>query len=87
MGLLGKLFHHEEPEGLKRYVHVEGMVCANCQKHVQESLQALPGVKSAKVDLAKKEATVITDDAVTDNDLIKTVVDAGYSVSGIDKAN
>lgn len=87
MGLLGKLFHHEEPEGIKKLVHIDGMVCANCQKHVEESLKAVPGVKSAKVSLEKKEATVISDDSVTDETLLKAVVNAGYAVTGIDKAN
>lgn len=34
---------------------VEGMHCANCKNAVEKAVSAIPGIKSAKVDLDKKE--------------------------------
>ncbi len=37
---------------------VDGMACANCANEVAHHLETVPGVKSAKVDFARKWATV-----------------------------
>lgn len=34
---------------------VNGMHCANCSKSVENAVKAISGIKSAKVDLDKKE--------------------------------
>lgn len=34
---------------------VDGMHCENCKKTVEDAVKAIPGIKSAKVDLDKKE--------------------------------
>lgn len=34
---------------------VNGMHCENCKNAVEKAVSAIPGVKSAKVDLDKKE--------------------------------
>jgi len=57
---------------------VEGMTCNHCKMRTEKALQGVSGVKSVKVDLAAKEA-VITGDAERAQ-LVKAVVDAGYSV-------
>lgn len=36
-------------------IKVNGMHCANCKAAVEKAVSAIPGVKSAKVDLEKKE--------------------------------
>ncbi len=38
----------------KAVVHIEGMSCGHCVMRVEKGVAALPGVKSAKVDLGKK---------------------------------
>lgn len=42
---------------------VDGMACPNCAKHVAETLQAVPGVKSAQVTFETKTAVVELDPA------------------------
>jgi len=42
---------------------VEGMACPNCAKHIEEELAAIPGVRTATVDFATKNATVTLDPA------------------------
>lgn len=36
-------------------IKVNGMHCENCKNAVENTVKAIPGVKSAKVDLNKKE--------------------------------
>lgn len=36
-------------------IKVNGMHCANCKKAVEEAVARIDGIKSAHVDLAKKE--------------------------------
>ncbi|MCM0759534.1 cation transporter [Sporomusa sphaeroides DSM 2875] len=57
---------------------IEGMSCGHCKMSVEKALQAIPGVVSASVDLAKKEAHVTgTANRVA---LVKAVEEAGFDV-------
>jgi copper chaperone CopZ len=40
---------------------VEGMACANCAKHIEHELEAVPGVRKASIDFATKTAKVTLD--------------------------
>nr|WP_144352911.1 cation transporter [Sporomusa termitida] len=54
------------------------MSCGHCKMSVEKALQAVPGVISASVDLAKKEALVTgTADRAA---LVKAVEDTGFDV-------
>ena len=66
---------------MTKTLHIEGMMCAHCQAHVEKALNALPGV-SASVNLEAKTAAVTGD--VSDEALKKAVEDAGYQVTGIE---
>lgn len=58
---------------------VARMDCAACPITVRVALEKVPGVKSAKVDFAKKTAVVIYDPArAAPQALIKASTDAGY---------
>ena len=58
---------------------VPGMIWAGCQTSVQKSLEAAQGVKSAAVDLDKKEAVVVYDDQQTNAEaLTKATSAAGF---------
>ncbi len=60
---------------------IEGMMCDHCRKRVEDTLNALPGVR-ATVDLGKKQA-IIDADATPAEVLAKAVTDAGYTVTAI----
>lgn len=61
---------------------IEGMMCNHCRKRVEDTLNALPGVR-ATVDLKAKQAVI--DAGTTSADaLAKAVTDAGYTVTAID---
>lgn len=68
---------------MKKVLSIEGMTCGNCKRHVTEALQEVSGVKSATVDLAKKNAVVESDVEVSDETLKNAVSEAGYAVTGI----
>ena len=68
---------------MKKTIKIEGMMCSHCTGRVDKALNALDGVTAA-VSLEDKAAYVTVDGAVTDEELKKAVVDAGYEVTGIE---
>ena len=68
--------------GMKKEMKIEGMSCSHCSARVEKALNALDGV-SASVDLEGKTAHITLDGNVSDEDLTKAVVDAGYEVVSI----
>lgn len=60
---------------------VEGMTCEHCAKHVTEALESVVGVKSAKVSLKKKEATIKYEAPAEFSNLEAAVVGAGYKLA------
>ncbi|TDW25779.1 Cu+-exporting ATPase [Breznakia blatticola] len=68
---------------MNKVIHINGMMCANCERHVNNALNALDGVE-AKVDLANNLANVTLSKDVDDATLTKAVTDAGYEVTSIE---
>ncbi|MEI3527933.1 MAG: heavy metal-associated domain-containing protein [Bacilli bacterium] len=66
---------------MKKIIVINNMKCEHCTSKVEGSLNALEGVKSAKVNLAKKEAIIHGD--VEDSVLEEAVNKAGYEVVSI----
>jgi copper chaperone CopZ len=64
---------------MKTPLQIEDMSCEHCVKHVTEALEAVPGVKSAKVSLKAKNAVVDHQDDVSLVVLKDAVVEAGYT--------
>ncbi len=62
-------------------VAVKGMDCAECTRHVQHAIAALPGVESVNVFLSSEKAVVRLDPVRVDLPVIRKAVEgAGYSV-------
>lgn len=71
---------------MKKIITVDGMSCEHCVAAVKSSLEKLDGVKTVKVDLKKKTATVKLSDSVADDVLNAAVTEAGFTpVSVIEK--
>ncbi len=68
---------------MKKVVSIEGMHCEHCAAAVTNALEALEGVKSAKVVLKKNSATVKLTDYVSDEAIAKAVEDAGFKATEI----
>ncbi len=67
-------------------LNIEGMSCENCVKHVREALEDLKGVSSVEVNLSQNQARVETGDVFDESGLGVAIDDAGYELTGIDKA-
>jgi Cd2+/Zn2+-exporting ATPase/Cu+-exporting ATPase len=67
-------------------VPIRGMDCADCTRHVQHAIAALPGVTQVEVFLGSEKAVVRLDPAQVDLPAIrKAVAEAGYSVPEPDR--
>jgi len=66
---------------MKTNLNIEGMSCEHCVKSVTTALQAVEGVKKAKVNLKKASAVVEHSDSVTIDALKKAVEDAGFKIA------
>jgi cation transport ATPase len=72
----------EDSEGentMTKTMMIDGMTCSHCSGRVEKALNALDGV-AATVDLAQKTATITLSKEVSDDLLISTVTEAGYTV-------
>ena len=58
---------------------VTGMTCAACSARVEKVTKAVPGVKSAEVNLLAGSMQVETDNPEVAKDIIRAVQDAGYN--------
>ncbi len=61
-------------------LHIEGMSCQHCVRHVKEALEEMAGVQSANVDLEAKTATVEHAAEVTRAAFAEAIDDAGYEL-------
>ncbi|KNC95245.1 copper-exporting P-type ATPase CopA [Trabulsiella odontotermitis] len=61
---------------------INGMSCASCVSHVQNALQAVPGVTQARVNLAERTALVMGSASAAD--LVQAVEKAGYGAEAIE---
>lgn len=71
---------NKEEKQMVKTLDIEGMMCANCQKHVQKALEGVGGVTQVVVSLEENKATVTTDAGVEDQALIDAVTESGYTV-------
>ncbi|HEX6037755.1 mercury(II) reductase [Longimicrobium sp.] len=63
---------------MKLDLQFRGMTCLSCAQHVQEALQAVPGVRSALASYPTQRGTVTMDEGVDPHALISAVAAVGY---------
>ncbi|MCX6143267.1 MAG: heavy-metal-associated domain-containing protein [Ignavibacteriales bacterium] len=69
---------------LKTTIKVPTIVCGSCVTTVTNALKKVDGVKTAKVDLKKKTATVTyASTKATVDKLEKAIADAGYDANDV----
>ncbi len=71
------------PGGGGIVISVKGMMCHNCERHVQEALEALPGVESARADF--RTGLVELRGAASEAEIKDAVKSAGYKFRKIMK--
>ena len=65
---------------MKTTLHIEGMMCQHCQKHVHDALAAMDGVTDVTVNLEGKTADVTATKDITTDEFAKVITDAGYEL-------
>lgn len=73
----------ERVDTMKKVLDIEGMMCQHCVAHVNKALSGIEGVEAVEVSLENKNAAVTLAADVSDDALVKAVVDAGYEVKGV----
>ena len=68
---------------MKKILTIEGMMCAHCAAHVDKALAAGGGASAVSVSRADKTARITLSAPVTDDLLLDTVAEAGYTATGI----
>ena len=68
-------------------LEIEGMSCASCSARVQRTLESLPGVAAASVNLATGTASIVHDPATPPEALARAVSDRGYPARPLARAD
>lgn len=76
--------NNEVKGNMKKVLHIEGMMCAHCVKHVTDALNAVDGVSVIEVNLKKKTAEIALEKDVKNEELTEAIKNAGYEVKKID---
>ena len=76
----------EEKKMVKTIVGVEGMMCHNCERHVNKAVEANFDIMSVTSDFEAKQ-TVIESEAALDPEKLKAVIgEEGYEVTSVQEA-
>ncbi len=74
---------HEE-ENMTKILRIDGMMCPRCEAHVKKALEALDAVELATASHEQGIATVKLTAQVSDEQLIATVTEEGYTVLSVE---
>ncbi|MBR4694894.1 MAG: HAD-IC family P-type ATPase, partial [Selenomonadaceae bacterium] len=72
----------EKDMAMQKELKIEGMMCAHCQKHVNDALSKMEGVTAVRVDLEGKKAEVTMDREIPMEEFQKVITEAGYELVG-----
>lgn len=64
-------------------ITVTGMMCPNCEKHMEEAIKKAFKVKKVKADHEKNLVEIISKEPLSEETLSKVVADEGYSFGGM----
>ena len=73
----------KEEKIMEKTLTIEGMMCPHCSGRVHDALEANDAIASAVVSHETGTAVVTLAAEISDEELTKIVVDAGYKVTGI----
>lgn len=69
---------------MKKTIHIEGMMCEHCKKHVENALAKIDGITEYVVSLEDNTATIQSQKEINDDTIKSCIKDAGYEVTSID---
>ena len=65
---------------MQKELKIEGMMCAHCQKHVNDALAKMEGVTAVTLDLEGKKADVTMDREIPMEEFKQVITEAGYEL-------
>ena len=65
---------------MEKTIHVKGMTCPHCVKHVTKALSAMDGVTDVVVSLEAGTASFKTSRDIPDSEYVAVLDDAGYEL-------
>ena len=65
---------------MEKTLHVKGMTCQHCVKHVTKALSSMDGVMDVVVDLEKGTAVCKISHEIPDTEFAAVLDDAGYEL-------
>lgn len=71
------------PAALRYRLTIEGMGCSACAEVVREALSALPGVRSAAVDIETETADIQTTVPLRVDQATSALGEAGYTLRSV----
>src|SRR4030042_6102111 len=73
----------KEAPKIRMELPLKGLHCASCSSRVEKALSGVPGILSARVNLASGTASLEIDKGLAQlPDIVRAVKDAGYDVAG-----
>ncbi len=72
---------------LKITLKVEGMMCGMCEAHSNKAIQDAFKVKKVSSSHKDNETIILTENDISDADLLSVIAKAGYEVTGITREN
>ncbi|MCQ2483566.1 MAG: cation transporter [Clostridia bacterium] len=59
-------------------VEINGMMCANCEKHMEEAFASLDGIKKVKASSKDKNAVIVSEEVIDEETIKSKVAEQGY---------
>ena len=78
----GQATVRKEEKTMQKELKIEGMMCAHCQKHVNDALAKMAGVTAVEVNLEAGTATVTAEREIPQAEFAQVITEAGYELVG-----
>lgn len=72
----------KEETTMQKELKIEGMMCAHCQKHVNDALSQMAGVTTVEVNLEAGTAIVTANREIPRTEFAQVITEAGYELVG-----
>ncbi len=69
---------------MQKELKIEGMMCAHCQKHVNDALAKMDGVTAVAVNLEAGTAAVTAEREISQAEFAQVITEAGYELVRVD---
>ena len=64
-------------------VRIDGMMCSMCESHVNDAIRNHLNVKKVSASHSKGEATIISEDPISEGDIEKALDGSGYTILSV----